>query len=75
MIDAMPDNYFGRSIGYIVNWDNKEARGPIVHIHGDADRLLLYSCVKADHTIRHGTHAMIIDQAEEISKIMEKELA
>lgn len=75
MIDAMPDHYFSRAIGYIVNWNNMDAHGPIVHIHGNADRLLLYRCVKADYTIHRGSHAMIIEQAEEINQIIEKELA
>lgn len=74
MIKAMPDHYFTRTIGYIVNWDNAETQGPVVHIHGDADRLLLYRRVKADYTIHHGSHAMIIEQAEAINKILEDEI-
>jgi hypothetical protein len=45
-------------------------------VHGTADRVLPHSKVVAcDYTIKGGTHFMIINKGEEISEIINKELA
>jgi len=73
MVESMQTDYFKNSINCIVNWTNKVCcKNNIVHIHGDADRLLLYRHVKSDYTIRGGNHAMVINNAEEISYILNK---
>ncbi|MBS1635562.1 MAG: hypothetical protein JST26_06525 [Bacteroidetes bacterium] len=74
MIHKMPPNYFRNCIDCIVKWKSTDYNKNIVHIHGDADRLLLYKCVKANYTIKGGTHAMVINRAMEINHILEKEL-
>lgn len=74
MVNAMPAHYFGSCIGCIVNWHNKEAPANILHIHGNADRLLLYNYVQATHTIPGGSHAMVVYQAREISRLLEQVL-
>jgi len=60
------------AVDRIVNWNNKEKPTNIVHIHGDADKLLPYKYVKADHTIKNGGHFMIVNQAKEISALLNK---
>ncbi len=74
MVNSMSENYFQNCINIIVNWKGITLPKNSIHIHGDNDRLLKYKFVKADHTISNGSHAMIVFQAEEINKIIEKEL-
>jgi len=63
------------AIDRIVNWANKETPANLTHIHGNADKLLPYRFVKADHTIDNGGHFMIVNQAKEISVILQKLLS
>lgn len=74
MINSMQKNYFRNCINVIVNWNNNRVPQNAVHIHGNDDKLLLYRNVKADYTIDHGSHAMIIFQADQINHIIEEEL-
>lgn len=54
----------------IVKWDNDTVPKNVTHIHGTADKLLPYRYVKADYTVPHGEHVMIMDHPEEISKLL-----
>lgn len=74
MINSMTENYFKNCINIIVNWNRNYFPKNYIHIHGSADRLLLYKYVKADYTIKDGSHAMIVFRAEEINEIIEKEI-
>ncbi|MBI3518531.1 MAG: hypothetical protein HY062_04135 [Bacteroidetes bacterium] len=74
MVNSMTKDYFRYCISMIVNWNGKSFPNNIVHIHGTKDRLLLYKYVKPDHSITNGSHAMIVFQADEINRIIEKEL-
>lgn len=74
MVNSMTKNYFKYCIHIIVTWKGRELPKNSVHIHGNSDKLLLYKYVKPDYTIENGSHAMIFFQAEEINKIIEKEL-
>jgi pimeloyl-ACP methyl ester carboxylesterase len=44
----------------------------IIHIHGTADKLLPYKKVKADYTIKGGSHLMVMDDAAAISTILKQ---
>ncbi len=71
MTDSMHGEYFKHSINCIINWDQVEcSNSNIIHIHGTADRLLRYKNIMADHSIKNGSHAMVVNKAEEISKII-----
>lgn len=72
MITAMPKDYIKRSIHMITHWENLKQPKNCIHIHGKKDHLLFYSCVKADHTIEEGSHAMIVYDAEEINALLDK---
>jgi alpha/beta superfamily hydrolase len=75
MLDEAPKNYFNGAIDCIVKWENKIRPENVIHIHGTSDKVLPHSKVIAcDYSIKGGTHFMIINQAEEISKIINKEL-
>ena len=64
------------AIEAILNWDNQVVPTNITHIHGTADRLLPYYLAKNTIAIKDGGHLMIMDKADEISKLLlEKILA
>lgn len=56
--------------GAILNWTNTEVPDNVIHIHGDADHLLPYKRVKCNHTIKGGSHLMIMDKAKELSLLL-----
>jgi hypothetical protein len=74
MVDSMMENYFRHCIQIIATWDNRQMPQKAVHIHGNADKLLLYKCVSAHYTIQNGSHAMIMYHADEVNDIIAKEL-
>lgn len=60
------------AIDSILNWKNEEVPKNIIHIHGTSDKLLPYSRIKADYTIKGGTHVMPLEKHEEISALLKK---
>ena len=75
MLKTAPVNYFKRAVHCIVFWKNKPAHKNIIHIHGTADKILPFRKIKnCDYTINNGTHWMVMDRADEISKIINGEL-
>lgn len=74
MVQSMNDHYFRHCIHIIVNWDRNDPPQNALHIHGSGDRLILYGGVKPHHTIKGGTHAMVVFRADEISPLIEDEL-
>jgi pimeloyl-ACP methyl ester carboxylesterase len=63
-------NFVKWAVGAILNWESKDARGNIIHIHGTRDKLLPYRLVKADYTIEGGPHVLPLDKHEEISALL-----
>lgn len=75
MLDEAPENYYNGAVDCIVKWRNNIRPENLIHIHGTSDRVLPHSKVVAcDYTIEGGTHFMIINKGEEISRIIENEL-
>ena len=75
MLDEAPVNYFNGAIDCIVKWENNTRPEHLIHIHGTSDKVLPHSKVIAcDYTIKDGTHFMIINKGEEISRIINKEI-
>jgi pimeloyl-ACP methyl ester carboxylesterase len=60
------------AINAMLDWKNKEVPQNVIHIHGTADKVLPYSKVKADHTIKGGSHVLPMDQYEEVSALLKK---
>jgi len=56
------------AIHALVNWKNEIINTPVYHIHGNADKLLPISFVRADVVIEGGNHFMIMQKAKEISE-------
>ena len=60
------------SIQIITTWRSKASIENLVHIHGDADKLLPINSTKTDHVIKGGEHFMIYSKAEEISELLNR---
>ncbi|MBS1919550.1 MAG: alpha/beta hydrolase [Bacteroidetes bacterium] len=58
------------ALAAIVRWDNEIAPKNIIHIHGTSDKLLPYRLVKANYTIKGGSHVMVMNKSDEVSKLL-----
>ncbi|WP_031528233.1 alpha/beta fold hydrolase [Dyadobacter crusticola] len=56
------------------SWDRKTKADNVYHIHGSADKLIPIDVVKPDLVISGAGHLMVYAQADEISKILNKQL-
>ncbi len=74
MLDASPHNYFKGAVHCLLSWKNKIVPASVVHIHGNADKVLRIDKVKPNYIIEGGSHFMIINKAKEINKIINEEL-
>ncbi len=75
MLNTAPVNYFKGAVHCLLTWKNQEVPKNVVHIHGTSDQVLPHKkIVNCNYTIKDGTHFMIINRAEEINKIINKEL-
>ena len=57
------------AVNALLNWNNMEIPGNIVHIHGTHDKIIPYKNVQCDYTIKQGGHLMVMEQAELVSNI------
>ncbi len=58
-------------VAAIMRWEGSPWKGPLVRIHGDADRLIPLR-FPADHVVRGGKHTMVINSAEELGPLLRK---
>lgn len=58
------------AIDKVVSWNHEERGSNLIHIHGEADRVLPMRYTKPDIIIKNGGHLMIYDKAEELSAII-----
>jgi pimeloyl-ACP methyl ester carboxylesterase len=57
-----------RSVAMIMRWKNTQWKKDIYHLHGTHDRLLTPRSVKASEWIEAGTHFMIWNKPDEVSR-------
>jgi pimeloyl-ACP methyl ester carboxylesterase len=55
------------AVDAILNWNNSEVPGNIVHIHGTHDLVLPYKYVQCNYAVKKGGHLMIMEQADILS--------
>lgn len=67
-------NYMKWSTNEILKWKNETKPNDVLHIHGTSDRIFLHQYTHADIKIKNGTHLMIHNRAEEISKILAEKI-
>lgn len=74
LIDAMiadNDRVLTRwMLNSLMSWRGCEPRGPVSHIHGSADRLLPYRCVRGAMAIKNGHHFMVFDEPGRVSRVI-----
>jgi pimeloyl-ACP methyl ester carboxylesterase len=59
------------AIDKILGWKNVDRPKNVLHIHGDADKILPLPFVNYDYKISEGGHLMTITHAKEISKTIQ----
>lgn len=69
MLKGMPEGYFMRACNLIINWKNSTHRETI-HIHGDKDLILPFRNIRNPVRVKGGSHVMLLNQAEEVSRII-----
>lgn len=75
MLKHSPKNYFNGAVNCILKWENNIIPDNIVHIHGTADKIIPLKNLTCDYIIKDGTHFMVMNDAAEISTIINKELS
>ncbi len=71
LIETDPD-FLKWALHRVVVWRNKEVPNTIVQVHGRRDRIFPLRFVTPDYTIENSGHLMVMNQAEEISNLIEK---
>jgi pimeloyl-ACP methyl ester carboxylesterase len=69
MIHSMPKGYRRWASNCIINWRNRD-HVKTLHIHGDRDVVIPYRNIKNAVLVKGGTHFMLLNRAEEISRII-----
>jgi hypothetical protein len=67
-------NYMQWAINQVLNWQNQTKPSNVFHIHGTADKIFPYKRTDADVLIKGGTHLMVHNRADEISRILVERL-
>lgn len=62
------------SLGIISCWKNEVAFEPCLHIHGSRDRAFPVRLSQPNYIIKGGGHFCVLTHAEEVNKILAKEL-
>ena len=73
LVDMMRDTdpgFIKWSLGAVVGWNNTTYPKEVIHIHGTADRIIPAKNVKPDHWVKGGSHIMIVNRADEVSRII-----
>lgn len=67
-------NYMKWAVNKILNWENEQRPQNLFHIHGIQDRIFPCKKAHADVLIKDGSHFMVHNRANEISKILTEKL-
>jgi pimeloyl-ACP methyl ester carboxylesterase len=69
------DRFFMKwAIAEIMKWDNRAMVQNLTHIHGEEDRIFPIKNIQNATGIRGGGHFMIVNKANEITEIIQKEI-
>ena len=64
--------YVDWAVDQIINWKNTWVPSNVFHIHGEHDRMFPLINIHPDFIIKHGTHIMILNKADQISACIEQ---
>lgn len=73
MLRARSAAHFAWGREAVVHWDNVDYPAQFIHINGTKDHIFKQANKQASHLIKGGTHNMVLDRAEEIAEIINKE--
>ncbi|NOZ45809.1 MAG: alpha/beta hydrolase [Chlorobi bacterium] len=62
--------FLKRATKMIVNWKKEHYSHKITHIHGTNDHTLPYRNIKADFTVKNGSHMMMLTKSNEINALI-----
>lgn len=62
------------ALGAILRWRNEEQPESLWHIHGTRDEVLPFRKTNPTHTIKKGTHLMVMSRAAELNKFLHEVL-
>lgn len=71
LLDIDP-HFLKWSFHKVVTWKNDVIPENLQHIHGTGDRIFLMRFIKPDFILEKGGHLMVMNQAAEISNLLEK---
>lgn len=63
-------NYMQWATNEVLNWQNKKRPSSLIHIQGTSDKIFPSQFTQADIKIEKGTHLMVHNRAQEISKML-----
>lgn len=66
--------YLEWAVHQAINWKNDWQPDHLLHIHGDKDKIFPVKNISKGHIIKNGTHLMIYNRADEISKLIINEI-
>lgn len=69
---SVNQQYLEWAIHEILNWKNEWIPEHLIHIHGDADRIFPINKLKVNYSIPKGGHLMLLNNSEEINKILKE---
>jgi len=64
------ENYLPWAIYNVLHWQQEEPLPEVVHIHGNNDGVFPIKHIKDCNVIEGGTHIMILNKAQQISKLL-----
>lgn len=67
--NANPD-YTNWAVNEVLNWKNEWLHQDLFHIHGSNDKIFPIKNIKANAVIKEGGHFMILNRADEISRLI-----
>jgi pimeloyl-ACP methyl ester carboxylesterase len=74
LLDIDPD-FLKWSFHKVVTWKNEVIPENLHHIHGTGDRIFLLRFIQADYILKKGGHLMVMNQATQVSTLLEKLLS
>jgi pimeloyl-ACP methyl ester carboxylesterase len=62
--------YVKWAVDKVLNWNNQWQHPLLYHIHGDKDRMFPIKKLQPTYTVANGGHFMIMNKAEEVSRLI-----
>lgn len=67
-------NFLDWAINQILNWKNELSHVPVIHIHGNRDRIIPIRNIKPTYIVENAGHFMTMTHAQEIERLLKEVL-